>query len=586
MSKILSKLNLNPLYLVIATLFLVKTVTYYSTIKELNLNNIISTFIIFACLLIATSLSFPRGKGLILLIYALFSIIMLIDLVYVKYFNQLPSIKLLSLLPQLAGVNDSIIDLLESFHLLFIADLLILPLIKFNTLDYSHISKKVVISVFLAFMLLIVSYSSNIEFFSFHLTDVYNSVIAKDNSTPTGNYINTNRAINNQYTALAQGKNLIVIQVESLQNFVIGLKHNGQELTPFLNSLIEANSFYFSQYFQQLGKGNTSDAEFVTNNSLYPAMDGITYFNYTDSNFYGLPWLLKDQGYKTAVFHGYESSYWNRKNAYPKQGFDVFFSQEDFISENPIGMGINDKEFLAQALKKISNMEKPFYAFLVTLTSHHPYRMPKELQGIPLDEKLKGTLLGNYYNSINFVDAALEDFVAGLKEQGLYEDSIICIYGDHHGIILGDKESNGLLTDTLGHEYNFDQMMRVPLIIHFPGSNIAKEIKITGGQIDFLPTVANLLGIKNSQGVTLGQDLLSAKEGFVAQQTYMLKGSFIDNDKIFVLSRDGKFENSKAWDLNTREAIPLEQCRQGYERALREINYSDYLLGNNLIRGE
>ncbi|MDD3706215.1 MAG: hypothetical protein PHC45_09175, partial [Clostridiaceae bacterium] len=119
--------------------------------------------------------------------------------------------------------------------------------------------------------------------------------------------------------------------------------------------------------------------------------------------------------------------------------------------------------------------------------------------------------------------------------------------------------------------------------IHIPGTDIIETNTIVGGQMDFLPTMLNLLGIKEIRPKIFGQDLLNAKSGFVASQTYMIKGSFIDDEKIFVMSRDGVFENSKAWKLSTREPVDVELCRNSYERALREIKKSEYILANDLI---
>src|SRR5690606_30397750 len=102
---------------------------------------------------------------------------------------------------------------------------------------------------------------------------------------------------------------------------------NGQEVTPNLNKLImDKSSIYYDNYYQLLGRGNTSDAEFVTHNSLYPSMEEPTYTQYEKNTFYGLPWLLRDNNYTCWAFHGYKKDYWNRANAYVNQGFQRFIS--------------------------------------------------------------------------------------------------------------------------------------------------------------------------------------------------------------------------------------------------------------------
>ncbi len=161
-----------------------------------------------------------------------------------------------------------------------------------------------------------------------------------------------------KYTGIGKGKNLIVIQVEALQNFVINLHYDGQEITPNLNRLIqEQGTLYFDKYFQLIGRGNTADAEFVSNNSLYPSMDEPTYSQYEGNTFYGLPWVLRDNGYTAWVFHGYEKEFWNRERAYPNQGFQRFISEEDFDLVETIGFGISDEEFYKQSINYLKELD-------------------------------------------------------------------------------------------------------------------------------------------------------------------------------------------------------------------------------------
>jgi len=123
------------------------------------------------------------------------------------------------------------------------------------------------------------------------------------------------------------------------------------------------------------------------------------------------------------------------------------------------------------------------------------------------------------------------------------------------------------------------------LIIHIPGSGIHETVETTGGQVDFMPTVLNLLGISGENLVMFGHDLLQADSGFAASQTYMLKGSFIDDENVFEMARTGIFEDSKAWDRKTGKPVSIDTCREGYERAIKEIAKCTYLLENDLLRG-
>ena len=113
----------------------------------------------------------------------------------------------------------------------------------------------------------------------------------------------------------AKGKNLIIVQVEALQQFVIDKTVMGQEITPNLNKLIKSSA-YFNNYFYQIAAGGTSDAEFMSNNSLYPAPSGAAFFFYANNNYLSLPKALVKNGYETAALNGYYETFWNRNIMY------------------------------------------------------------------------------------------------------------------------------------------------------------------------------------------------------------------------------------------------------------------------------
>jgi len=593
----------------IMILFFIKALIYNIFIGNGGLSlklSLISLIYIILIISLANTLKGKKRWIIFLVLYTVISIIMFADTTYFRYFNQLTSVVVLKQLNQLGTVEESILYVLKPADFLLVADIIPLIIYYISTrrtklANTPALGKKqsfgivvVKLVVLVAAVASVNAFSDNInlsrqEFFTYHISDAYNTFFSVEKVEDIDQLLkeSIDKVTNKEKKlfGIAKGKNIITIQVEGLQNFVIGRDYNGQEITPNLNKLIKEDSIYFNKYYQQLGRGNTSDAEFVTHNSLYPAMDGQTYLKYYNNTFYGLPWILKDYGYETAAFHGYKGEFWNRAKAYPYQGFDRFYNGDgDYkISETPIGLGINDSEFFSQSIDYIKSLQEPYYAFLVTLSSHHPFEMPDMYKKIKLDEKHEGTLFGNYIQAVNYTDAALGEFIEQLKKEGLYENTIINIYGDHFGLSSIDEENKKLMTEYLGFEYDFDEMMKVPLIIHIPESGLNQTISATGGQIDFLPTILNLLGIENKKGIMLGQDLINAKEGFVAQQTYMLKGSYIKDNIVFSMSRDGIYKNSRAWYIDTRQPVDLEMCREDYERAIAEINKSNYILKNDLL---
>ncbi|MTI48745.1 MAG: LTA synthase family protein [Firmicutes bacterium] len=541
--------------------------------------------------------------------HTIISFILFADLMYYQHFGFLPSARLIPLLKLVPSVANSVAFMIHPMYLIMLID--IIPLIiyfkskKKRNITYSRRSKRinryVVIIMLIAFIVNITfingesmyAYSDH-GVYSYHVYDIVNIISDSTEETSTNIYdldtiieeVNNKEYLSDKrrYHGIAKNRNVIIIQFESLQDFVINRKYRGQELTPNLNKLLNNDSIYFNNYYQQVGPGNTSDAEFTVNNSMYPIYKYSVYKKYTENNFYTLPHLLKENGYSTIALHGYKEEFWNRNIMYPNQGIDDFISIEDLNDDNTIGLGIGDKSFYNQSIKKLSEINKPFYSLMITLSSHNPYEIPEEKQKIKLSEEHEDTLFGNYIQSVNYADEALGEFIVELKENGLYDNSLIMIYGDHSGLFPNREDNKEIMTEFLGVNYDFDESMNVPLIIHVPGTGINENKSIVGSHVDLFPTIINLLGLKNNKGIMFGQDLNNAKEGFVALQYFVPKGSFIDDKKIFIMSKDGIFKNSRAWNLITKEPIDIENCREGYEKAIKKTDYSNYILENNLIR--
>lgn len=434
----------------------------------------------------------------------------------------------------------------------------------------------------------------NQEFFSFHLNDVAGALTGRNGGSNTEDYYLSTGTYEDQIDGpllgAAKDKNLIVIQVEALQNIMIDAEYNGQELTPNLNRLIkEQGSVYFDHYYQMLGSGNTSDSEFVTNNSIMGSIESYTYQLFEDNYFKGLPWLLQEQGYSTAVFHGYDKSFWNRENIYPKLGFQEFVNSDILENDNRVGLddgnlrGISDEAFFQQSMEYLKEMKKPFYSFFITLSSHHPFQLPEDMSEIQLSKSDEGTLFGYYLNAVHYADKSLGMFLDNLKAEGLYDESLICIYGDHFGLPETDDEVQKRVSEFLGTDYKLNHMMNIPLIMHIPGADVNQTISMTAGQVDFLPTVSYLLGMPTLDTLYFGQNLLTAKEGFVWEQTHLLKGSFITDDIVFEMARDGVVSHSKAWKRDTGEEVDSTQYEELSMKAKMLTEMSNFYLKNDVL---
>jgi len=167
----------------------------------------------------------------------------------------------------------------------------------------------------------------------------------------------------------------------------------------------------------------------------------------------------------------------------------------------------------------------------------------------------------------------------------LYDDSIIVFYGDHFGLSKSDTKIDALVSDWLGYEYTYDNMLNIPLIIHIPGTEVNEKVSIAGGQIDLMPTLAYLMGFETLDTIYLGRNLLTAKSGLVPIQTHMIKGSFIKDEVVLEMSRDGIFENSKAWNRYTGEEITdTSPYFKDYVKAKEMVELNTFYLYNDILR--
>lgn len=327
---------------------------------------------------------------------------------------------------------------------------------------------------------------------------------------------------NDQYFGLAKGRNVIYIHLESTQQFLIDYKlkdENGveHEVMPFINSLYHSNStFSFSNFFHQVKAGKTSDSETLFENSLFGLNQGALFTQLGGKNtFEAAPNILKQtQGYTSAVFHGNSGTFWNRNETYKHLGYDYFFdaSYYNVTEDNSFQYGLNDKPFFQQSVKYLEHLQQPFYTKFIAVSNHYPYsQLSGDETGFPLAQT-KDETINSYFSTANYMDTAVHEFFDYLKQSGLYDNSIIILYGDHYGI---SNARNKELAQLLGKDRetwsNFDnaQVQRVPYMIHIPGMNKGKIIDTYGGQVDALPTLLHLLGVDTHNYIQLGQDLFS-----------------------------------------------------------------------------
>ena len=393
------------------------------------------------------------------------------------------------------------------------------------------------------------------------------------------NYVKPNSA----YTGVAKGKNVLVIHLESFQQFLIGYKWKGKDVTPNLNKLYHAkNTLSFANFYNQVGQGKTSDAEMMLENSLFGLQSGSAMSSYGTSNtFESAPAILNQQGgYTTAVMHGGAGSFWNRNNAYKQFGYD-YFMPLSYYENKPkyyIGYGLKDKIFFSQSIKYIERLPQPFYLKLITVTNHYPYDLDKKNQSIAKTDTGDETVDG-YVQTAHYLDQAIGQLMRWMKKTGLDKNTLLVFYGDHYGISGNHHKASAELLNQ--DEFtNFDNLkfQRVPLMFHMKG--LRGGIKNTyGGEIDVLPTLLNLLGIRNKGTIQFGHDLLSKKAPQIVAQR---NGDFITP----LYAKVG----STYYDTKTGEEIIQPDKKLKTElvaisnKVTTQLSLSDRVIAGNLLR--
>lgn len=607
------KLNKNHKLLLLAIVITwIQTYVVYKFFFRLSLSSLIEELLILinslGPILLFYGLTYfikeSKKSWAIIGISLLFSIIMIANTLFYKFYDDIMTLPILLQTDNTGGLGSSVRNLID-FKVLFLT--INLPIlfianhrIKEHSFHKTYFLKPYLIAMAGAYVITfsIACFSGlpmfkstynreamvkTLGIYQYGLYDVYltlatpiDYVLADSNELiEVNNYMKSNQIhSSNEMFSLAKNKNIIVISLESLQEFVIGLEVNGEEVTPFLNEFIK-ECYYFDNFYQQTAQGKTSDAEFITENSLYAADRGAAFFAKSNNHYESLASILKAKGYYTTVFHANEKEFWNRDEMYQSLGFDKFYDESayEITEENSFGWGLTDESFFKQTLAYLKTLTSPFYAKLLTLTNHYPFELPKQYQYNTPGET-SSDIVNQYITTVRYLDEALKTFITDLKESNLYENTIIVMYGDHYGISESYYEALAQLLQE--EEITLNQhldLQRVPFMIHLPNQKEGRIISTISGQIDMKPTLLNLIGLDLNEYINFGQDL------------------FATDRRDFVILRDGtvigseyRYTNSVCLRSDSGEEVDLSYCEGIEEQAVQDLYYSDLILNKDLLR--
>lgn len=569
----------------------------------------------------------------------IFNIVCIVNSIYYHYYSSFASISLIANITFASDVSDAIVEnVLKVVDLIYIWQTITLVIIykKTNKKEYikhKENKKKLVktglitsLSLFAVAALFMPLnawsrlynlwnresvvmnhgiYVYQLDDFIQSLTPKITSVLGHDKALKkVTDYYKENKYTpsNNEYTNIFKGKNIIVIHAESMQKFAMDLTFNNKEVTPNLNKLANEGIF-FSNFYSQVGVGTSSDAEFTFNTSLMPSTKGTVFVNYFDRDYISIPKLLKEQGYYTYSMHANTGEFWNRNTMHKSLGYDKFYNKDSYTIDETIGLGLSDKSFFRQSvdiMKQIKEEEnKPFYSLLIMLSNHTPFsdlalmEDYKTTIDVTIDNQtvtrdyLNNTTMGNYLRSVHYADSAIGEFIDNLDKEGLLENTVLVIYGDHDARL--DFEDFNLLynydpiTDTIKTEndegyipytkYNYELDRKVPFIIWTKDQNYNLNVNTPMGMIDVLPTLGNMIGIHSDY--QLGKDIMNLK-GDDNTVTF-IDGSFLTS-KVYYNSPKGEI-----YSINN-EPITEEYIKERAKKSSDLIEVSNDIITYDFIK--
>ncbi len=530
------------------------------------------------------------------------------DVVFMRYFQGLPSLALIDAAGQTGQVTESIAALLRRGDLWLLADLIPAALLaravaRVRPAGRWRLGAALLLAVgSVPFALwtvhaAVAATGRDVQRFSslqlarrigvtgYHLVDawgelreaVWSATVSREQVERVAALLQARRPLREGRGPLfgaGRGMNVVLLQVESLQGFMIDLDVGGQPVMPTLRRLAR-EGVSFELCTDQTAYGRTSDAELLTETSLLPVAHGATCFRHGDDRFVALARVLGREGYATLSAVPFLGRFWNRRVTHPAYGFARSLFARDFAPGRKIGWGLDDRDFLAQMLDRLQALPRPFLAYTITLSLHHPFEgFPKDLEELDVG-RWEGTPFGGYVHAMHFFDTALAGFLEGLQQRGLDRDTILVVWGDHDAG-FGRKPELATVVGFPDTELGWTLQDRVPLVVHVPGASAPHGVIVHSpvGLWDVPPTVAALVGIDPGPLPWLGRNLaVGAGEGPVVRQ----HGGWIDARLLWTGTASGR-----CFEWRTGRSLPAEACAESTERARRIVAASDLILRADL----
>jgi len=285
---------------------------------------------------------------------------------------------------------------------------------------------------------------------------------------------------------------------------------------------------------------------------------------------YGLPKILKDNGYQTAFFHGAFNGSQNFDQYCKVAGFDNYFGKNEYVGPEAFDgrWGIFDEEFMQYFSSKMSEFKQPFFSSIFTISSHNPYIIPEKYKG----KFPKGTT--KIQESIAYADYALKRFFETASKEDWYKNTLFVITADHTSSEPTEKK----FKTNVGK-------FRIPILFFDPSnSSIVGKNQKNLQQIDIMPSIIDYLNI-DSKMITYGKSYQSEKDFVV----YYLDNIYHYISGDYYLAFDGKkslgLYNFKKDELLKTNVIKTEKAKatemETFIKAYIQ-SFNERMIGNKL----
>ncbi|MBP3502688.1 MAG: sulfatase-like hydrolase/transferase [Clostridia bacterium] len=601
-------------------LFFKMVLFYKETIYQaeaVEIDIIAKTFIF--SMFVVTFLFIFRNKlrfVLAFIVNIFFSSLMFADNLYYNYSTSLISVSQISNIQYSEQIATAIKDLLSISQILYFIDIflvIILLITKFIKIEkikernwksaviYTTIMVAIFTSTIQIYVVEAQSYKYNKKMqlekgtlYTFHYLDVQSNMNLRKTAKYTNKqdvltaYDNLKNEYNTKYEndvynlfGIAEGKNVILLQLESFQNYLLNKTINGKEITPNLNKFINENIKINNMMSQSYS--TTADSEHSVISSLYPLENGMAFAQYSNNKYEDIFDMYKKSDYYNIYMHGNDGAFWNRKNVYRLLQVDELDFIDSFDEDSELINGwLSDETLYKQAVKKLSDAQTPFFVNIVSASSHNAFDLPgleNKYDRVSINVgKYKNTYFGDYLEAINYADYAFGIFIDELKDAGLYDDTVILVFGDHYGVQMYNEEMLEFIKEN-DHEYNIVETeinyANVVCGIKIPGVDKMEITKVVS-KLDIKPTLCYICGLED--GLSLGTNIFGNKDfaclnnGIVVTNEYYYNGDWYSR------------ANGEKIDINIIDYKEKEKLDYYINSMEQELTISNSIVLNNLLK--